>query len=101
MERSASQTTASIKNIRPTWRTPFENRKVLEERMIEYYREVKGESIHVPITLDQFYYHSLKDVQARNNDQVLFRHQKRMAPTALGECDYLLCILRLANYGFT
>ncbi|THV52907.1 hypothetical protein BGAL_0065g00360 [Botrytis galanthina] len=73
--------------------TTFEIPKLWEKRMIECYRLAGGESVHVPITLDQFYYHSLKDVQARNIDQVLFRHQKRMACTTIEECNYLLCMV--------
>ncbi|TGO75728.1 hypothetical protein BELL_0196g00170 [Botrytis elliptica] len=73
--------------------SPDKFQKLWDKRMIECYRLAGGESVHVPITLDQFYYHSLKDVQARNIDQVLFRHQKRMAYTAIEECDYLLCMV--------
>lgn len=93
MTLSKSQTTAFTGEISSNLGTPFEIRKLLGNRMIRRYRLAGGESVHVPITLDQYYYHSLKDVQARNIDQVLFRHQKRMAPTALEECDYLLCMV--------
>ncbi|KAM0168685.1 hypothetical protein ACHAPF_010750 [Botrytis cinerea] len=93
MTLSKSQTTAFTGEISSNLGTPFEIRKLWGNRMIRCYRLAGGESVHVPITLDQYYYHSLKDVQARNIDQVLFRHQKRMAPTALEECDYLLCMV--------
>ncbi|KAF7960107.1 hypothetical protein EAE96_001706 [Botrytis aclada] len=90
MERSRSQTAASMTEIYPASKTTFENRKLWDKGMIECYRTAKGDTVHVPITLDQFYYHSLKDVQARNIDQVMFRHQKRMASATLEECDYIL-----------
>lgn len=43
---------------------------------------------HLPLTLDQYHYHSLPGTENRTKDQVLFRHQR-----AIPEPERFICIV--------
>ena len=50
-----------------------------DERLIRTYLHEKP-SMHVRRTLDQYYYHTMKDTSFRDEDQVVFRYAKKMWP---------------------
>ena len=53
--------------------------KSADERLIHAYLHEKP-FMHVRRTLDQYYYHTMKDTKQRDRDQVVFRWAKRMWP---------------------
>ena len=61
------------------------NRKALEgessagKKLIHTYLHEKS-FMHVRRTLDQYYYHTMKDTTQRDRDQVVFRWAKKMWP---------------------
>ncbi|KAK8097866.1 uncharacterized protein PG998_013352 [Apiospora kogelbergensis] len=44
-------------------------------QMFEHYNRQRRGDVHLPLTLDQSYYHSVEDTDIRNTDQVIFRRQ--------------------------
>ncbi|KAK8014933.1 hypothetical protein PG990_008229 [Apiospora arundinis] len=46
-------------------------------QMFEYYNRGRKGDVHLPLTLDQSYYHSVEDTDIRNTDQVIFRRQTK------------------------
>ncbi|KAI1822727.1 hypothetical protein F4861DRAFT_373459 [Xylaria intraflava] len=48
--------------------------------------------VHMSLTLDQFYYNFMRNVDHRNTDQVLYRHQERMTPAPKQE-DRRICMV--------
>ena len=59
--------------------------------MFEYYNRQQNGDVHLPLTLDQSYYHSVGDTDDRNIDQVIFRHQART--TDLPERKRFICMV--------
>jgi hypothetical protein len=53
-----------------------------EEQMIKEYGSKEDNILHMPLTLDQFYYYSIADNSDRDVDQVLYRHQEQGKPKA-------------------
>ncbi|KAI9647516.1 hypothetical protein NHQ30_003901 [Ciborinia camelliae] len=93
MESLNSQTTASKKEVPSTPVILSGDQNLWENGMIECYRRSRNEDVHISVTLDQFYYHSLKDTESRNIDQVLMRHQQQMACNVRDSSEYLLCMV--------
>lgn len=50
-----------------------------DEKLIQTYLHEKH-CMHIRRTLDQYYYHTMKDTSARDEDQVVYRYAKKMWP---------------------
>jgi hypothetical protein len=59
--------------------------------MESYERQMKG-AVHIPQTLDEFYYQHLADIDSRTTDQVLYRHQG-LPGRVVKEHDRFICIV--------
>ncbi|KAK8061635.1 hypothetical protein PG994_008001 [Apiospora phragmitis] len=53
------------------------SRQSSDRNMFEHYSRERKDNVHIPLTLDQSYYHAVGDTDDRNTDQVIFRHQAR------------------------
>lgn len=65
-----------------------EDNKLWYERLIQAYSKPgkqgeAGNDLHLPRTLDQFYYHSLQNTEERDRDQVLYRYQGKLQQEAM------------------
>lgn len=49
-------------------------------------------SVHVPQTLDEFYYQFLADVDNRTTDQVIYRHQG-LSSRSVAEQERFVCVV--------
>lgn len=57
-------------------------------------RTGEAPGLHVPRTLDQFYYHSLGDTDRRDGDQVIYRQQKKgLKKTRTNPTQYMICMV--------
>lgn len=54
-------------------------RQTADEKLIQNYLHEKH-FMHIRRTLDQYYYHTMKDTSLRDEDQVVYRYAKKMWP---------------------
>lgn len=81
------ETNAGRKSIARAIDSATQNRKFLsegekgspDEELIHTYLHEKP-YMHIRRTLDQYYYHTMKDTTERDEDQVVYRYAKKMWP---------------------
>lgn len=54
-------------------------KQTADEKLIHTYLHEKH-FMHIRRTLDQYYYHTMKDTSLRDEDQVVYRYAKKMWP---------------------
>lgn len=57
------------------------------ESLTQKYLNHGGSSLHLPVSLDQYYYHSLPATDSKTSDQVLYRYQETIPQ------DRLVCMV--------
>lgn len=94
LQRLKEESTAALAQTRTGASSPArqEDNKLWYEKLIQAYckpgkQGEAGNDLHLPRTLDQFYYHSLQNTEERDRDQVLYRYQGKLQLEAMNKTE--------------